>query len=168
MDETVAELQSAIEVLTARQPALKVVLTVSPVRHLRQGAVENQRAKAVLLLACEILADRLDNLVYFPAYELLMDDLRDYRFYGPDMVHPSDTAVSYIWEHFSRAFFAAETQDLIQKMEKINTAAAHRPFNPDTAQHRAFQAAQLTAIEKLEALFPGLDFEDEKAIFKGE
>ncbi len=144
---------------------LQVVLTVSPVRHLRGGAVANQRSKATLVLACEEICRQLDFAHYFPAYELLLDDLRDYRFYAADMVHPSDTAVNYIWDFFADTFFSAETKRLNERIGKITAAARHRPFNPDTAEHRAFARAQLEAIEHLKKEWPELDFGVEERYF---
>lgn len=145
---------------------LQVVVTVSPVRHLRGGATANQRSKATLVLACEEICRQLDFAHYFPAYELLLDDLRDYRFYAADMVHPSDTAVGYIWDFFADTFFLEETKRLKERIGKIITAARHRPFNPDTPEHRTFAQAQLEAIEHLKKEQPGLDFEAEKAVFQ--
>ena len=150
--------------LRQQRPTLKVVLTVSPVRHWRSGAVENQRSKATLLLACEALCRELPDTVYFPAYELLMDDLRDYRFYTNDMLHPSETAIQYIWSRFSDTFMSPETLELNRRIEKIVTAAAHRPFNPDTPQHKTFQARQLEAIAALEKERPGMDWSAERRL----
>jgi hypothetical protein len=157
---TTDALSEAIAAVKAIRPEIKVILTVSPVRHLREGAVENQRSKAVLLLACEALEFQHANVFYFPAYELLLDDLRDYRFYGPDMVHPSETAVGYIWERFSETFFSEETQLLNARIEKIKTAAQHRPFNPESAQHQAFINKQLSDIAALKAVYPFFDFQE--------
>ncbi len=158
-------LAATLEKLRAKKPDLQVILSVSPVRHLRNGMVENQRSKAVLLLACEAIARQFPNAHYFPAYELLLDDLRDYRFYANDMLHPSELAVDYIWQYFSDMFFSAETKRLNAAIEKILTAARHRPFNPDTAEHRAFLAAQLVAIAALKKEETGLDFGKEEAVF---
>ena len=108
----------------------------------------------------------IQNVHYFPAYELLLDDLRDYRFYAADMLHPSDVAVDYIWQYFAEMFFTTETRQHNTAIEKILTAAKHRPFNPNTAEHRAFQAAQLEAIGKLKKEWPGLDFSAEEAVFR--
>ncbi len=156
----------ALEKLALKNPGLRVILSVSPVRHLRNGMVENQRSKAVLVLACEAISRQFPNTCYFPAYELLLDDLRDYRFYASDMLHPSVLAVDYIWQYFSDMFFTEETKRLNGAIEKILTAAAHRPFNPDTAEHRAFVAAQLAAIAAFKQEWAGLDFGKEETLFK--
>jgi len=159
-------LAMALEKLLLKKPALQIILSVSPVRHLRNGMVENQRSKAVLVLACEAISRQFPTACYFPAYELLLDDLRDYRFYTSDMLHPSALAVDYIWQHFSDMFFTVETKRLTGAIEKILAAAAHRPFNPDTAEHRAFVEKQLAAIGALKQEWAGLDFEKEEVAFK--
>lgn len=152
--------------LTATKPDLQVTLSVSPVRHTRNGLVENQRSKAVLLLAVAAIGEQFPNVHYFPAYELLLDDLRDYRFYAADMLHPSEVAVEYIWQYFSEMFFTTETRRLNAAIEKIHAAAGHRPFNPNTPEHQAFQRAQLEVIGKLKKDWPGLDFSREEAVFR--
>ena len=146
-------------------PALEVILTVSPVRHIRNGLIENQRSKATLLLAVEALASQLDFVHYFPAYEILLDDLRDYRFYNKDLIHPNVVAVDYIWEDFQQAFFSEQTKMLLKKIEKIIQASEHRPFHPQTNTHREFVLKQLQNIQELEREYEFLDFEKEKSLF---
>ena len=143
-----------------------MVLTVSPVRHLRAGAVANQRSKAVLVLACEAICRQLSFVHYFPAYELLLDDLRDYRFYAADMIHPSEVAVSYIREHFVETFCTPETRQLMDRIGKIRRAVQHRPFHRDTEEYRKFAETQRAAIARLKAEQPGLDFGEELAYFQ--
>jgi hypothetical protein len=147
------------------RPNLKILLSVSPVRHVRDGFIENQRSKAVLTLACEMLEQQCPEVFYFPAYEILMDDLRDYRFYAEDMVHPNAQAVTYIWEAFTKMYFSAPTQQLNLLIEKIRTAQGHRPFHADTPAHKAFAQKQLEQILDLEKLYPFLDFQPEKEFF---
>ena len=163
--ETVDTLAKAIEALRAKRPAVQVVLSVSPVRHMRNGFVENQRSKAVLLLACADLCAQFDFVHYFPAYEVLLDELRDYRFYADDMVHPSASAVEYIWEYFAAAFLAPETRNLLTQLDKIRVATEHRPLHPDTTEHQTFARQQLAAIEQLKSKYPLLDFSKEIAWF---
>lgn len=162
VSETTETVQAVLEKIKKRNPDLQVVLTVSPVRHLRSGLLENQRSKAVLVLACEEICRVLPYAHYFPAYELLMDDLRDYRFYDTDMVHPSEVAEEYVWEFFKKTFFTGETNQLLARVEKIRAAAQHRPFHPNTQQHQAFVQVQLDAIRQMEEEYPGMDFEEEK------
>ncbi len=164
--ETVAVLKTVLVKLKNRLPDLEVILTVSPVRHLRNGFVENQRSKAVLLLACAELCDQLGFAGYFPAFELLLDDLRDYRFYASDMVHPAETAVEYIWQYFAETYFPAETRRLLDQIEKIAAAARHRPFHAATVEYRNFARKQLEAIRLLEQTHPMLDFSAEKSWFE--
>lgn len=140
---------SCLSKLLEKNPAIRFILTVSPVRHLRKGMIENQRSKAVLCLACDSVCRQLPQAHYFPAYEILLDDLRDYRFYATDMIHPSEVAVNYIWDYFSNTYFSESTRQTNAALEKINAALRHRPFNPDTEQHRAFIAAQEEALRKL-------------------
>lgn len=164
--ETEQVLADSIQKLKTVVPDLNVILTVSPVRHLRLGAVENQRSKAVLVLACAGLCERFDFVHYFPAYELLLDDLRDYRFYAPDMTHPNEMALDYIWQHVAGVYFPPDTQRLLTQVEKIRQAAAHRPFNPDTDEHRAFARAQMKKIEQLVMEYPEVDMNTEKTYFR--
>lgn len=168
---SVSEMEEAtrgvLQKLKSANAGLQVILTVSPVRHLRNGLVENQRSKAALVLACDKICSQLPYAHYFPAYELMLDDLRDYRFYAADMVHPSEVAVDYVWQFFSDTFFSEKTRHLCERIGKIRSAAQHRPFHPDTEQHRAFARAQLEAIATLKKEMPGLDFGVEEAVFLG-
>lgn len=164
--ETVAALENALVPLHVDKPDRNVVLTVSPVRHLRNGLVENQRSKAVLVLACAELCERFDFVHYFPAYELLLDDLRDYRFFDTDMVHPTEVAVDYIWDYFAETYFSTETQQLLVQIAKIRAAASHRPFHPDAPEHQTFARQQLSNIEKLTRQHQELDFSGEVAWFQ--
>lgn len=147
--------------LRAQQPGLQIILTVSPVRHLKDGMVENQRSKAALLLLAADLEAQLEYVHYFPAYELVMDDLRDYRFYEEDLLHPNSVAVGYIWSYFKEAFFSEKNQQLLTQIEKIATAKQHRPFHPRTEGHQAFIRQQLTKIQDIQRLHPRLDFSEE-------
>ncbi len=166
VDEIVQDMTIILQKIAAEQADFQVILTVSPVRHLRAGLVENQRSKATLVLACAKICEQLSFATYFPAYELLLDDLRDYRFYAADMVHPSEVAGDYIWQHFTNAFFAPTTQQLINRIEKVRLAAKHRPFHPNIDQHRAFAETQLVTIGELIAAYPTLDFTEEIAHFR--
>lgn len=164
--EIVGALEPVLQKIGAQNPDFQVILTVSPVRHLRDGFAENQRSKAACLLACAELCERLPFAHYFPAYELVLDDLRDYRFFAADMVHPSEQAIEYVWEFFGEAFFSPETKRLLARLERLAAAARHRPFNPETEQHRAFARAQLSVLDALAAEFPEMDFSAERAHFQ--
>jgi hypothetical protein len=123
-------------------PTLNIVVSVSPVRHLKDGFVENQRSKSTLILALDILNQHfkhLGNFFYFPAYELLLDDLRDYRFFAQDMVHPSEQAIQYTFDFFKKTFFTERTILLAKQVEQINAALTHRPLHPDTLAYEQFR-----------------------------
>ena len=110
-----------------KNPKIKIVLTVSPVRHTKDGIIENSQSKSVLLLLCKALSDDFkQNVIYFPSYEIQMDDLRDYRFYNSDLVHPNQMAIDYIFEQFSTSFFTNETLSLNKKIEKLNNLENHK------------------------------------------
>jgi hypothetical protein len=119
-------------------PDFNVIFTVSPIRHWKDGAHENQISKSTLLLAINELQNKFENIDYFPAYEIVLDELRDYRFYEEDMLHPNLLAVNYIWEKFSEIYFSGETQNIQKEIEQITKAEAHRPFNPQTAEYQDF------------------------------
>ena len=142
--------------------AKQIVLTVSPVRHLGDGLSGNALSKAVLRVAAAELEARCPNVHYFPSFEILTDDLRDYRFYGDDLVHPSEQAVDYIWEKFAAAALDDEAQRLLPEVEAIRAAALHRPRYPHGAAHADFCRRMLARIEAL----PGIDFSDEAAVFR--
>ena len=143
-------------------------LTVSPVRHLRDGLLENQRSKAALLLACGELCRQLPFAHYFPSYEIVMDELRDYRFYAADMIHPSAVAIDYIWQRFGEAFFDEPTQQLMQRINKVLIASRHRPFHPSSEPHQLFLRQQLEIIAQLEREFPFLNMNREREAFRAQ
>ena len=124
----------------------QIIVTVSPIRHLKDGAHQNNLSKALLLLACEQIEKQLDNVSYFPSYEIMMDELRDYRFYADDMVHPSPLAVQYIWQRFSETFFSETTQKACADRLKITQMQQHRPSN---TQSEAYQQLQEKIAELL-------------------
>lgn len=159
VEEVTGALAAAIEGPLAGR---EVILTVSPVRHLGDGLAGNAASKATLRLAAEQLTERYASVSYFPAYEILTDDLRDYRFYADDLVHPSPQAVAYIWEKFSAAALTPEAQALLPEVEAIAAAAAHRPRDPHSAAHRDFCRRMLERI----AALPGVDFHAEAEYFR--
>lgn len=163
--EIVDSAVAVLEKMREKKTDLQVIVTVSPVRHLREGAIANQRSKATLVLACDALCRQLPYAHYFPAYELLLDDLRDYRFYAADMIHPSEVAVDYIWQHFCDTYFSAETLVLLRDISKLQAAAQHRPLHPDAPAHQRFVETQLAALERLQQAWPSLDFEAERRQF---
>lgn len=142
-------------------PDLNIILTVSPVRHIKDGIIENQRSKATLILAAESLCNQFDFVEYFPAYELIMDDLRDYRFYDADLIHPNDQAITYIWQYFEERYFTAETKHIIKEVQTIKSALAHRAINPHSDDYKSFVINNISKIQLLKAKFPFLHFDNE-------
>ena len=143
-------------------PLAGIILTVSPVRHIGDSLAGNAVSKATLRLAAEQLTERFKCTAYFPAYEILTDDLRDYRFYADDLVHPAPQAVDYVWEKFAPAVLTDEALRLLPEAEAIVAAAAHRPRNPQGEAHRAFCRR---CLERITAL-PEMDFQSETAHFR--
>jgi len=165
LQEIIAALQRMMNELTSFNPAIKIIFTISPVRHLRDGFVENNRSKATLIHAVHQLVEERENAFYFPAYELVIDDLRDYRFYAEDMVHPNYAATNYVWEKFVPACIDEPTQKLMKEINVINAAKSHKPFNPASAQHKKFLQLNVERVNELSKLYPYINFESEKAFF---
>lgn len=140
----------------------KVLLTVSPVRHIGDGLQENSVSKATLRLAVEELVSKYKNANYFPSYEILIDDLRDYRYYADDLAHPSNMAVEYVWERFCDAVISDEAKTKLPQVEQIVMAAEHRPFNPDSDAHKNFCRKMLAKVEMMSEI----DFSLEKSVFE--
>lgn len=151
--ECVSVLKHAIEQLRNENPNLHVIFTVSPIRHWKDGAHENQVSKSTLFLAIEELQNSLRNIFYFPAYELLMDDLRDYRFYADDMLHPSDVAIEYIWKKFSETYFSKETKDVIKQIDSIQKALEHKPFNAESEAYKEFLTKQKLLCDDIQTKY---------------
>lgn len=165
VEEVTNDLQQMIGKVMAFNPGLKIIFTISPVRHLRDGFVENNRSKATLNHAVHQLLEKNDSCFYFPAYELVIDDLRDYRFYAEDMVHPNYAATSYVWEKFIAACIDEPSQQLMKEISVIVAAKNHRPFNPASEQHKKFLQTNLEKLKKLKEQHPYINFEEEKNYF---
>ena len=162
VEEIVEDYTALITEMSARNPELKWLFTVSPIRHIRDGMHAHQLSKSTLLLAIDRLMQRYPQVTcYFPSYEIVLDELRDYRFYADDMVHPSTLTVNYLWERFSETFFTPETQSLIKECETIRKAIAHKPFHPESEEHKRFLGQIVLKIERLNGKYPYLDFEKE-------
>lgn len=130
-------------------PAVHIILTVSPVRHIKDTLEVNSVSKSILRTACDIIQTRHDNVMYFPAFEIMMDDLRDYRFYKSDLIHPSDVAEEYIWNAFGRTYFDPDLRNFILQWKEIRQALAHRPFHPNTRGHLKFLNDTLKKLGQL-------------------
>lgn len=161
--EDIVNLYSTLlDKLTKFNPQLKVVFTVSPVRHWKDGADGNQVSKSTLILAISKIVELSGNATYFPAYELVMDELRDYRFYTSDMLHVNNQGVDYIWEKFMDTFISPAALPLIKKIRSINHGIGHRPFNPDTKDYRLFLSKLLDQISEVEKIIGSADFSGER------
>jgi hypothetical protein len=163
--EIAVMLKEVLDQLFIFNPNIKVIFTVSPVRHLRDGFIENNRSKAMLIQAIHQLVDDHEKLFYFPAYELVIDDLRDYRFYAEDMVHPNYAATNYVWEKFIAACIDEKAQQLMKEINIINAAKSHKPFNPTSAQHKKFLQTNLEKVSKLQHEHSYLDLQEELIFF---
>lgn len=136
VDECADYLREAVMMLRQINPAVHIIITVSPIRYAKYGFHGSQLSKATLLLAADKLTKEMDNVVYFPAYEIVNDELRDYRFYREDMLHPTDQAVEYIWQRFGETFFSKQTVKFLEEWRPIKAALAHRPFNPEAEEYK--------------------------------
>ncbi|MCB9202607.1 MAG: GSCFA domain-containing protein [Flavobacteriales bacterium] len=159
--EIISSLEKITSKLTAFNPDLKIVCTVSPVRHIKDGIIENNVSKSRLISAVYQICNTYSNCYYFPSYEIVIDELRDYRFYKSDLVHPNETAINYIWEKFSEVFFTNETKELNIKINKLNLSINHKPFNSNTEKHRTFLKSVKKNLEQLKSEYTYLDLQKE-------
>ncbi len=164
-EEVIEGLQSTIEKAVAFNPGLNIIFTISPVRHLRDGFIENNRSKATLIHAVHQLVEKNSACFYFPAYELVIDDLRDYRFYAEDMVHPNYAATNYVWEKFITACIDEPSQQLMKEIAVIVAAKNHKPFNPTSEQHKKFLQTNMEKVNRLQKDFPYINFKGEADYF---
>jgi len=160
-----AALDGCIHRLSQFNPDLRIIFTVSPVRHARDGIVENNRSKARLLEAVHHLADKFDRIHYFPAYELVIDVLRDYRFYDVDLVHPNYQATQYVFEQFAETWIDEPSRSIMRELEPLLIAAGHRPQHSGSLAHRQFLDDQLVRVRRLQEKYPFLDLNQEQRDF---
>jgi len=157
-----------LEQIFADKPNLKVIFNVHPIRHWKDGAEGNQQSKSTLFLAVGKLVELFpERVFYFPAYEIMMDELRDYRFYADDMLHPSNLAVEYIWERFRHATIFKSDQTLADEIEKVMKSINHRPFNTQTNEFKQFVKNTITKIEEIKIRNPHIDFSEQEKILNG-
>jgi hypothetical protein len=165
IEETTTMLDNCLFQLFQFNPNLKVIFTVSPVRHIRDGVIDNNRSKARLIEVVHHLVNKFDKLYYFPAYELVIDVLRDYRFYDIDMVHPNYQATSFVLEKFMRHFVDEKAQLLAEEIKKIVIARKHKPFQPSTEAHKKFLKAHLEKAQELQRKYPFLNLDEDIRYF---
>lgn len=161
IDESVNAFSNAIQLVRKVNPDSRFLFTVSPIRHWKDGAIENQRSKAALLLAISKLQKEVKDVYYFPSYEIMMDELRDYRFYNSDMIHPSEQATEYIQERFIQTYFDDESQKALTEIKRVIASLSHRPIHKSTHSYKKFISSLLVDIENLIDKNPFLNFNSE-------
>ncbi|MDR0431037.1 MAG: GSCFA domain-containing protein [Tannerellaceae bacterium] len=162
VESIVKEWNSLLLSVWEQYPDLKIYFTVSPIRHWKDGAHSNQLSKATLLLAVNALHKQYpERINYFPAYEIMMDELRDYRFYADDMIHPSEKAINFIWECFSRNYLSEESMQILKEWQKIQKALDHKPYQPESEAYKRFISQTLLKAEQISRKFPYFDIAKE-------
>ncbi|SFB66282.1 GSCFA family protein [Flagellimonas taeanensis] len=162
VDTIQSSLENLVSLIGNANPKAKLIFTISPVRHLKDGFMENQQSKSHLITALhQIVSSRAQSrgVFYFPAYEIMMDELRDYRFYAEDMVHPNALAVDYIWEKFKTVWISSEAYPIMDEVESVRKGLQHRPFNPGSVAHQKFKTSLRAKITYLQERYPFMKFE---------
>jgi hypothetical protein len=165
-NELLESLHALVTRLQIFNPNLQIVFTISPVRHLREGLIENNRSKAVLIHAVHELVSQSNQVDYFPAYEYVMDDLRDYRFYAEDLVHPNFAASGYVWDKLVETYMDHKTQAIMKQIAELQLAMNHKPFFTGSVEHQKFLQSCILKTETLMAAHPTLSLQDHLAFFK--
>lgn len=158
-------LEDCLKKLKGFNPSLKFLFTISPVRHIRDGVVENNRSKARLIESVHYIVNKFESAFYFPAYELVIDVLRDYRFYDIDLVHPNYAATDFVFEKFAETCIDHETRSIMQQVKNIVTARLHRAFQPETKVHQQFLISNFEKATELQSKYPFLDLTEELTYF---
>ncbi|MEO1030180.1 MAG: GSCFA domain-containing protein [Bacteroidota bacterium] len=152
-------LEAMVALIRGVNPKVNFIFTVSPVRHLKDGFIENTRSKSHLIAAVHDVVDPRQYLYYFPSYEIMMDELRDYRFYNTDMLHPNTLAIDYIWEKFKTVWLMEEALEIMDAVASIQAKKAHGPFNPKSEKHQAFLNQLQLDIKAIEKAHPNITFD---------
>ena len=162
IEAIVQSLKNMLTMVATINTDVQFIFTVSPVRHLKDGFVENQLSKAHLISAVHKILN-IENVSYFPSYEIMMDELRDYRFYAKDMVHPNEMAIDYIWEKFRNTWISDNAIEVMDKVDEVQSGLQHRPFNPSSEQHQKFLKSIQEKIAYIKKNYPFMDFNSIKA-----
>lgn len=160
VDECASYLQQTADLLLAQNPHMHIVFTVSPIRYRKYGYHASQLSKGILLLAVDKVVSG-SQLYYFPAYEIVNDELRDYRFYADDMLHPSSQAVEYIWQRLSEVYFSDGAKAFLREWQPIKAALNHKPFNPESQEYRLFMDKTMLKVAELQKKYPNFAFQKE-------
>jgi lysophospholipase L1-like esterase len=158
VDEVVNSLQAILVLLKQVNPKVSIIFTVSPIRHIKDGFVENNLSKSHLISGIHEVINERENTYYFPSYEIMMDELRDYRFYAKDMTHPSEMAINYIWEKFQQVWISQKVAPTMSEVKYIQKGLLHKPFHPNAKQHHIFLEKLKAKQEKLASQFPHITF----------
>lgn len=158
VDAIAESLLAMVALIKSVNSKVSVIFTVSPVRHLKDGFVENTQSKAHLISAVHEVVEPRQQTHYFPSYEIVMDELRDYRFYAEDMVHPNSTAINYVWERFKKVWLNVSTEPTIKIVDTVQKGILHRPFNPNSEAHQVFLKSLTEKQEQLVAQYPFMEF----------
>lgn len=153
-----SEISQTLQLIQKVNPDCTVIFTVSPVRHIKDGFIENQRSKAHLIAAIHMETEIIMHKEYFPSYEIMMDELRDYRFYTEDMLHPNLTAVDYIWQRFSEAYISENSHSVMEEVSSIQKALQHKPFHPESEKHQQFVVKIQNMVNALQKQYPHMQF----------
>ena len=164
-EEITFMLDNCLQQLLRYNPTLNIIFTVSPVRHIRDGVVENNRSKARLIESVHHIVSRFEQAHYFPAYELVIDVLRDYRFYDIDLVHPNYLATEFVLDKFAESCIDEQTRQLMQEVKKIVIARKHKAFQPETKAHQQFLMSHFEKTKALQEKYPFLDLKEELVYF---
>ena len=164
-EQIVDEYNLLINRLLSINPNMKIIFTVSPIRHWKNGATNNQLSKSNLIIAINDIVNQFDCANYFPAYEIMIDDLRDYRFYADDMIHPNQQAIDYIWDKFKSSYIKKSTLQISNKIKKFIVAKNHIPFNSDSDAHKIFLKTNLDSIKKFLEKYPYINLQEELKYF---
>ncbi len=168
IEEIINSLNSTIEIIRENNSSIKIVFTVSPVRHWKDGAAENQRSKASLILAIEQILKFNTNVYYFPSYEIMIDDLRDYRFYKNDLLHPNELGVEYIANKFIESIFNEETKIYMKEALAITNARNHKVRNKKSEAYKKFLQSHIKIIDELETKYKTSNFKNDRLLFISE
>ncbi|MFH2142624.1 MAG: GSCFA domain-containing protein [Bacteroidota bacterium] len=158
VDEIVRIYKPLIEKIKILNPDIKIIFTISPVRHWKNGAENNMLSKSVINIAVHKLIEQFNHLSYFPSFEIMLDDLRDYRFYKDDMLHPNSLAISYIFEKFSETYFDETTRSINAEIMKLNDLTAHKSINPGSISHLDFVKKSISKIQLIQKKYPMVNF----------
>ncbi len=154
----IESLEAIIELIKSVNPKVLILFTVSPIRHIKDGFVENMQSKSHLITAIHQVIEPRNNVHYFPSYEIMMDELRDYRFYAEDMLHPNKIAINYIWECFQSVWISSESIKTMDEVDTVQKGLNHKPFNTESEQHQTFLQNLELKKSKLQSQFPHIIF----------